>query len=72
MKKSKSEIFTIIGIIVTAVAVIAGIAYAVYRFMNKRALEAAECYEFDCGDCTSGDCNNCPVITDIDEDITEE
>ncbi len=69
MKKSKGEIFTIVGIIVTAVAVIAGIAYLVYRYMNKRALEkAGECYEFDCGDCTSGDCENCPVIAGGDEE----
>ena len=72
MKKSKGEIFTIIGIIVAAVAAIATVSYFVYRFMQKRALAKADCYEFDCGDCTSGDCENCPVIADIDEDTVEE
>ncbi len=68
MKKSKGEIFTIIGIIVAAVTAIATVAYFVYRYMNKRALEkAGDFYEFDCGDCNAEDCENCPVIADEDE-----
>ena len=64
-KKSKGGIFAVIGIIVTAVAAAAGIAYLIYRFMNRHCIESDECYEFDCGDCTSDDCENCPVAAEF-------
>lgn len=69
-KNNTAAIFTIIGIVVAAVTAIATVAYFVYRFMKKRELDA-ECYEFDCGDCISGDCDNCPVIDECDEPAEE-
>ncbi len=71
----KTNVFTVIGIIVSVVAAVAGIAYAVYYFINKRCcLCDGDCYEFDCTDCDE-DCCDCPAASEaIDgdaEDVVE-
>lgn len=64
--KKVANIFAVIGVIVTVAAAVAGIAYLVYRFINKNCIESSECYEFDCSDCTAEDCTACP-LTEVDE-----
>ena len=69
MKKTMN-IFAVIGIIVTVAAAAAGIAYLVYRFINKNRIESSECYEFDCSDCTAEDCDACP-LTEFEVEPTD-
>ena len=71
-KKKDSNIFTLIGIIVAAAAAVAGIAYAVYYFVNsKRYLCDGDCYDFDCEDCDD-DCNECPLCKEESDDSEAE
>ena len=65
MKKTLN-VFAVIGIIIAVAAAVAGIAYLVYRYINKNCIESGECYEFDCSDCTAEDCTQCP-LTELDE-----
>ena len=71
MKKSMN-IFAVIGIIVAVAAAAAGIAYLVYRFVNKNQIESSECYEFDCSDCTAENCEACPLTEIEDEEEAAE
>ena len=71
MKKA-ANIFAVIGVIVTVAAAVAGIAYLVYRFINKNRIESGECYEFDCSDCTAEDCECCPLTEIEDEEEAAE
>lgn len=62
--KKNCNVFAVIGIVVATLAALAGIAYAVYYFVErKRCLCAGECYEFDCEDCDE-DCDECPMRSD--------
>lgn len=70
--KKVANIFAVIGVIVTVAAAVAGIAYLVYRFINKNCIESSECYEFDCSDCTAEDCECCPLTEIEDEEEAAE
>ena len=47
----KCNVFTIIGIVFTVVAALAGAAYAVYALVCRKRLCCEETYEFDCDGC---------------------
>ena len=70
MKKALN-VFAVIGIIIAVAAAVAGIAYLVYRYINKNRIEGGECYEFDCSDCTAEDCTQCPLTELEDEEEAE-
>ena len=70
--KKVANIFAVIGVIVTVAAAVAGIAYLVYRLVNKNCIESSECYEFDCSDCTAEDCECCPLTEIEDEEEAAE
>ena len=58
----KTNVFTIIGVVVTVVLALAGAAYAVYRFVYKKRLcPAGEAFEFDCETCEAENCDDCPA-----------
>lgn len=71
--KKNCNVFTIIGIVVAALAAIAGVAYAIYYFVDRKyCLCDDECYEFDCEDCDE-DCDECPMCSDdCAEDVAED
>lgn len=64
----KTNIFTVIGVIIAVAAVVGGIAYGVYRFLLAKGYlcDCSECYEFDCEDCDADDCSACPMCDDVD------
>ncbi len=65
----KTNIFTVIGVIVTVAAAVGGIAYGVYRLLQaKGCLCEDDCYEFDCEGCDADDCSACRLF---DEDNDE-
>ncbi len=67
MKNNKLNVFAIIGIVVTVISILSVAAYFIYRYVNKkRALANANCFEFDCADCTAEDCNDCPMTENFD------
>ena len=70
--KKVANIFAVIGVIVTVAAAAAGIAYLVYRLVNKNCIESSECYEFDCSDCTAEVCECCPLTEIEDEEEAAE
>ncbi len=58
----KTNVFTIIGIVVAVVLALAGAAYAIYRFVYKKRLATAgESFEFGCEDCKQENCDECPL-----------
>ncbi len=70
MKKS-CNVFTVIGIVVTALAAIAGVAYAVYYFLERKNCLCDDYFEFDCEDCNE-DCDECPkCVCEDDDEIVE-
>lgn len=62
----KTNIFTVIGVIITVAAAVGGIAYGVYRLLLAKGYlcDCNECYEFDCEDCDADDCTSCPMCED--------
>lgn len=62
----KCNVFTIIGIVFTVVAALAGAAYAVYALVCRKRLCCEETYEFDCDGCDE-DCSECPMGCDEEE-----
>lgn len=70
-KESKCNLFAVIGIAVSVVAAMAGIAYLVYRLVNKNCVDSDDCYEFNCEDCDCDDCSECPVAAEFAQDDIE-
>lgn len=67
----KTNIFTIIGIVVAVVIALAGASYAIYRFVYKKRLQdCGEDFDFECEGCEAEDCSDCP-LDHADEDEPE-
>ena len=65
----KTNVFTIIGIVVAVVLALAGATYAIYRFVYKKRLSAvSEDFDFDCEGCDAEDCSDCPLDRTEDEE----
>lgn len=70
--KNKCNVFTVIGVVVAVLSAVAGIAYAVYYFVeHKFCLCRDDCYDFACEDCDE-DCNECPLCAEDNEDDASE
>lgn len=69
----KTNVFTIIGIVVAVTLALAGAAYAIYRFVYKKRLAAAgETFEFGCEGCEEENCDDCPLGKTEDEPEADE